>query len=116
LDVSPTDAGEVEGAGRYEFEETAVLFAIANDGFVFKNWSSDGVVVSDENPLEIVVVCDTLLTANFVEEDEPIDIEYIITLHSLPEDAGILVGGGTYLENTNVTISATANEGFVFVN
>jgi len=47
-------------------------------------------------------------------EDEP--VEYIVTLLSNYENAGVLIGGGTYLEDTEVTISATPIDDFIFKN
>lgn len=41
---------------------------------------------------------------------------YILTLLVNPEDAGIVEGAGEYVEGEVVNISATAHEGFTFVN
>jgi hypothetical protein len=66
--INPANAGTVTGTGDYKFNDTAVLTAVANAGFKFANWSSDGVVISEANPLTIIVTKDTVITANFVDD------------------------------------------------
>ena len=40
----------------------------------------------------------------------------VINVSANPAEGGTLSGGGTYLDHSNCTVSATANEGFVFTN
>jgi hypothetical protein len=69
--INPTGTGTVTGAGVYHLNDTAILTALANsDDYKFANWSSNGVIISEENPLKIVVTQDTVITANFVEVTE----------------------------------------------
>ena len=42
--------------------------------------------------------------------------EYTVTVSANPTDGGTVTGGGTFAENTPVTVRATANEGFIFTN
>jgi len=57
-----------------------------------------------------------------VIEDETTTIEftlnaiYSVSLFSNPEVGGVVSGSGNYIENTFVTVTATANEGYTFVN
>lgn len=46
-------------------------------------------------------------------EPEP-DIRYTITVSAKPVSGGTVTGAGTYGEGTEVTVTATANEGYVF--
>ena len=42
--------------------------------------------------------------------------EYLLTLQAEPEEGGEVFGGGSFVEGEEVTVSAQANEGFVFLN
>ena len=42
-------------------------------------------------------------------------ITFVITAVANPEEAGIIIGAGSYNENDTVTLTATANEGYKFV-
>ncbi|TVQ15266.1 MAG: T9SS C-terminal target domain-containing protein [Bacteroidetes bacterium] len=51
----------------------------------------------------------------------PVTLEVTVPMHTLtllvnPEEAGTVTGSGDYDEGTVVTVNATANDGFVFVN
>jgi uncharacterized repeat protein (TIGR02543 family) len=65
--VNPVNAGKVIGIGSYKLNDTAILTAVADSGYQFSNWTSADVVISEENPLKIVITQDTVITANFVE-------------------------------------------------
>ena len=62
---NPNQAGTVSGTGKYPLESTATLTATANDGFVFKNWTLDGEVVSTNVTYSFIVEQATELVANF---------------------------------------------------
>jgi hypothetical protein len=53
--------------GIYELNETATLTAVANQDYVFENWTSNGTVVSTANPYSFTVTGDISLIANFKE-------------------------------------------------
>ena len=83
---------------------TATITATANEGFRFVMWSDS---VAD-NPRTLVVTHDTTLTALF-------DTLYVaLTLSANNPDWGTVDGGGEYAYGTEVTITATANEGYLF--
>ena len=83
---------------------TAIIKAVANEGFRFIMWSDS---VAD-NPRTLVVSHDTMLTALF-------DTLYVaLTLSANNPDWGTVDGGGEYAYGTEVTITATANEGYLF--
>ena len=56
--------GTVTGAGFYNNGDTAVLYAFANDFYIFKQWS-DG---NTDNPRQVIVNNDTTFTAKFVSD------------------------------------------------
>ena len=53
--VNPTNGGTVTGTGTYEYGETATLSVTPNTNFVFDNWTENGVVVSEEMTMSVVV-------------------------------------------------------------
>ena len=97
--------GEVTGSGTYGYGEIATLNAIAYTGYRFAQWS-DG---NTDNPRTIVLTQDTALTAYF--EEIP---TYAVSL-SCDAEQGTVSGGGTYREGEQVTVSATPNKGYEFV-
>lgn len=105
--VSATaENGTVEGAGTYKDNATATLTATANDGYVFKNWTKNGAVVSTENPYSFTVTEDVELVANF---DGPF-CELILNTND--EAKGTVEGAGFYNVGQTVTIKATPEAGY----
>ena len=111
LVVEPADGGEVSGAGSYPFEEVIELTATANEGYVFVKWrNEDGDTVSEyQNTTYTMPGGAQELTAVF----EP--LLYELTLLVVPPDGGSVTGGGLYPKEQEIQLTATANEGFVFV-
>jgi len=92
--------------------DTVKLTATANVGFTFASWTdANDSIISTQNPFEIVVISDTMLTANFVVKEVPV---FTVTLISNPANAGTVSGHGSYDSNSVATISATANSGYKF--
>ena len=110
--VNPEEAGVVTGSGIYEKNETVTLTATANDGYEFVSWTENGAVVSEEAEYTFTITDDRELVANF----EKIIVNYNVTAAVNIEEAGTVTGAGTYAENETVTLTATANEGYKFVN
>ena len=105
--VSATaENGTVEGAGTYKDNATATLTATANDGYVFKNWTKNGSVVSAENPYSFTVTEDVELVANF---DGPF-CELILNTNDGAK--GTVEGAGFYTQGQTVTIKATPKAGY----
>lgn len=105
--VSATaENGTVEGAGTYKDNATATLTATANDGYVFKNWTKNGSVVSTVNPYSFTVTEDVELVANF---DGPF-CELILNTND--EAKGTVEGAGFYTQGQTATIKATPKAGY----
>ena len=73
--------------------------------------------------LNLIVLCAVLIYSCSPEEEAlpqqnsietPTTVEYILSV-SANEGGTVSSAGGTFIEGTNVTITATANEGFNFV-
>jgi len=113
LEVNPENAGTVEGGGEYEAGTPVSISASAAEGFAFVNWTDEEENELSDNPDFDYTMPeeDVVLTANFSEI--PV---YTLTLEVNPENAGTVEGGGEYEAGTPVSITASAAEGFAFVN
>ncbi len=98
--------GSVEGSGTYSEGSQIQISATANQGYHFTTWN-DG---NTDNPRTITVTEDATYIASFAES---VNMYTITVLPSNP-NFGSTTGGGTYLEGSQIEISATANEGYHF--
>lgn len=108
--VNPENSGTVEGAGGYVEGERATLRAIPNTGYRFVRWTEGGSNVSNNEEYSFTVTEDRQLVANFTLK------EYDVTVSSSPGNGGSVEGEDTYKHGETATISATANDGYKFVN
>ncbi|MDE6515947.1 MAG: InlB B-repeat-containing protein, partial [Bacteroidales bacterium] len=115
LNVSPEEAGTVEGYGDYIEGENATIKATANPNYTFVEWQDeDGETVSEDAEYTFAVTTDVTYTALF--ERGPVEETYTVTVNVLPNlHAGTIEGGGIYKKDADVTITATPTEGYVFV-
>ena len=96
--------GTVEGAGTYVEGTSITLTAAADDGYTFAGWSNG----ETTNPYTFEVTEDVTLTANFKLNS------YTVT--ATATEGGTVTGAGTYDHGTSVTLTATPNTGYEFVN
>ncbi len=110
--VNPIEAGVVTGAGMYPEGNAVTVNAIPGDGFVFINWTDGDTLVSTNAEYNFLMPeNDITLTANF--EAKPY---YELTLLANPETVGTVDGEGSYQVDADVTVTASANQGYIFVN
>ncbi len=87
--------------------EQVTLTATPNDGYSFVNWTVNGEEVSKENPYTVTVTNDIEYVANF--------ISYKVTV--LSGEGGTATANKTQVApNGQVTLTATPNVGYIFVN
>ncbi len=111
VSVNPAESGEVTGAGNYEETEVVRLVATPNEDFEFVNWTEGGTELSTSESYSYVMPGrDVTLTANFQK------MAGGLILLVNPEGAGEVTGAGDYSVGENVTVSATPNLGYDFVN
>jgi len=104
-------AGGVEGGGTYTYGQSCTLTATpCTPPFIFVNWTKNGVIVSTNNTYTFTVTESATYIAHFVVET------FTVSTIANPAEGGILTGGGTYEFGEIVTVNATPNEGFAFVN
>ena len=108
--ANPSDGGIVTGADSYVEGSTATLTATANEGYTFTNWTKNGSVVSTNANYSFTVTEAATYVANFTLNT------YTITALVNPENAGTVTGAGTYSHGAGVILTATANDGYAFVN
>ena len=121
--VVPAEAGSVSGTGRYA-EGTAVsLRAYVNTGFRFVSWTNAAgdVLSTSTSYTHTKGAGHETLTANYVfdpsnpsEPQEPSMIMYY-QLQVNTTEGGSAYGGGRYLANQTITLSAYAEDKFEFV-
>ncbi len=102
--------GTVEGAGTFKIGTSVTLTAAPNDGYEFVNWTVGGKEVSTANPYTFTVNDNITLVANFKEAAAK---TYTITTSATN---GTVEGAATVVEGESVTLTATANPGYKFVN
>lgn len=116
--VSPDNGGTVTGAGTYYENSTVTVSASPGSGYRFVNWSSnDGVNFADANASTTTFKSpahDVTVTANF--EVIPATTTYTVSASVNDNIMGTVTGAGTYDAGATVTLTATANEGYTFVN
>jgi hypothetical protein len=108
--VNIEEGGTIDGAGSYLHGATATLTATPNTAYRFVNWTKDGEVVSTETEYSFTVTEASAYTANFELNS------YEITATANPEAGGIVDGAGTYNHGATCTLTATANDGYTFIN
>ena len=103
--VVPSNAGEVSGAGNYQFGDNATLAATAtSSGYSFLSWSGD--INSSQNPLTVSIDSNLSLNVNFILNS------YTLSVASVGD--GTTTGSGTYSHGDLVNISATPATGYSF--
>ena len=102
--------GIANGGGTFEEGQNATITAVAATNYEFVNWTKEGAEVSTENPYTFAVTESATYIANFKEITKyTINVTYDNTM-------GTVTGVGSYYEGTEVTLTAKANGGYVFVN
>ncbi len=108
--ANPSAGGTITGAGTFDYGTTATLTATVSEGYTFVNWTENGEVVSNSTIYSFTVTSNRDLVANFEVNT------YEITATANPTNGGTVTGAGTYDHGTTVTLTATAAEGYHFVN
>ena len=103
------DGGTVTGGGTIVESSSITLTAAANDGYTFAGWYDGGTKVCDTAEFTVENVTeDKTYTAKFAKNA----VSYTIT--ALADDGGTVSGGGEVADGGNITLTATANEGYTF--
>ncbi|MCL2289507.1 MAG: choice-of-anchor L domain-containing protein, partial [Bacteroidetes bacterium] len=107
----PTVGGTASGDGTYDSGESATITATPDDCYNFKKWTTlSGDSISANNPYTFTVTQDTTLKAVFEKK-----IYNITVSANPPEAATTLTGEDTYICDDPVTVTATADPCYTFV-
>jgi hypothetical protein len=113
LSFAPLLSGTVTGAGYFAQGAAHTVNAVANTGFAFVNWTLNGVEASKSASYQFTMAGNKALVANFVAI---VPGNFSVNLTSSPLAGGINVGAGSFAAGTLVTVTATANPNYSFVN
>ena len=105
--TATAENGTVTGAGEYTHGAEVTLTATANEHYVFVNWTKGEEVVAETAEYTFTVEADVELVANFKLDSHTV---------AATAENGTVTGAGEYTHGTEVTLTATANEHYVFVN
>ena len=108
--ASPAAGGTTSGGGSYDSGSVVTVVATPNAGYSFVNWTEGGVVASASASYAFAASADRTLVANFAP------ISYSISTSASPAAGGSISGGGSYNYGSAVTVVATPNAGYSFVN
>jgi len=110
LTSNPAAGGTVSGGGTFNSSTLVTVTATANIGYTFTNWTENGNIVSSSASYQFTISGNRTLVANFTA------IQYKVVLSSNPAAGGTTSGAGTYKSGSTVTVNATANSGYAFIN
>ena len=101
--------GSVVGGGNFMEDESVTIKATANTNYKFVSWTENGVVVSTNPEYSFVASANMNLVANFELET------YNVTVQVVSGNMGTIEGAGIYSHGSEVTLTATAKDGYAFV-
>ena len=110
IDIVPAGSGTViisPMQTTYHYGDEVTLTPGANPGWTFSEWS--GEASGSENPLTVIILGDTNITANFTQDQYTLDV----TIEGFGSVA-IEPIQATYSYGTKVTLTATANPSWNF--
>lgn len=109
LASSSAAMGTVVGAGSYIVGASVTATANAKPGYVFLNWTEDGVPVSTTPGYTFTILAARNLRANFA-------VGFMIGASASFSPGGTVSGGGGYATGGNATLLATPAAGYQFTN
>ena len=107
--ADPEEGGTVDGAGTYESGTTITLTATPNAGYSFIRWMENGTTVSSNANYSFIVSSDRNLVAFF---SLPLTVSATTNMAS----GGTVTGAGVFNYGSTCTLTATPNEGYLFLN
>lgn len=113
LTASPPEGGTVTGGGSYPAGTAVTVSAAVYSEYQFAGWyEAVNLVSSDAQFSYTMPAQNTTLVASFIPEGTPL---YTLSLTAAPPEGGtIIVGSGSYEEETQIYVQADASEGYEF--
>ena len=76
--AAPEEGGMVMGGGSFDAGQICTVSAIANEGYIFYNWTINGTMVSNKAEYTFYVVDDVTLVALFIPDDNIVFVDTIV--------------------------------------
>jgi hypothetical protein len=108
--ATPRTDGTVSGGGTFLGGTQQTVTATPNSGFDFVHWTQNGRIVSTSPSYTFTVTGNVTLIADFAPPPR-----YTITVRASPAADGKVTGGGTFVEGSSRTVTATPDAGHSFV-
>jgi subtilase family serine protease len=112
VSANPSNGGTVSGGGTFSSGSSVTVKASANSGYSFVNWTENGTSVSTSASYTFTASANRSLVANFSQSVQT----FLVTVKASPKTAGVVSGGGTFSSGSSVTVTASPNAGYSFVN
>ncbi|GEM_PF-2112381 len=110
--IVPSEAGEVEGEGRYGSGKEVTIKAIANPGYIFYEWRKRGERFATEPEHSFQIWERKRLEAQFMTVEEV--IEDLIAVSAEPSHGGTVSAEPYEAHPSKITLSANPEENFEF--
>ncbi len=89
VSANPTNGGSVSGGGTYQQGQSCTVYATANEGYTFTNWTENGTQVSTNANYSFTVTGNRNLVANF-QENSSDDYHWEVNIHTYPTTMTVL--------------------------
>lgn len=89
VSANPTNGGSVSGGGTYQQGQSCTVYATANSGYTFTNWTENGTQVSTNANYSFPVTGNRTLVANF-QENSSGDYHWDVNIHTYPTTMTVL--------------------------
>jgi len=113
LSSLPIAGGTTSGSGQFSANSTITVAALPNPGYVFVNWTEGETIASTSSSYQFVLTGNRTLVANY---SLVLENQFAVILSANPAAGGSTNGGGSFDAEANVTVTATPNNGYAFVN
>lgn len=118
VSANPAEYGSIVGGGSYQEGDLVTISAMPNSGYQFIEWRVNGQKISSTASYTFTAHTDQTFTAIFEKakgpQTPPTLSSYTITTSADPMAGGRVSGGGTFAENSTITVTATANNNYRF--
>ena len=103
----PPDGGIVIGDGAFDYGSNCTVTATPNENYSFMYWTENDTIVSTDAEYSFMITDNRDIVAHFT-------LPLSITASADPAEYGTVCGGGLFDYGSNCTLTAIANEGFIF--
>ena len=113
VSADPLAGGAAGGGGQVNSGDIVTVTAAANSGYAFVNWTEGAAAVSTARVYTFQATGNRTLVAHFSALPP---VTHTISISADPADGGSVSGGAQVTHGAEVTVTATSNPGYSFVN